>query len=269
MDDQSDMPDDERHPGGIANDTAKALGMRIASGHYEPGDKLPTEIDSADQLGISRTSYREAMRVLTGKGLLSTRQKSGTSINEICSWNHLAPEGIEWTFQGRPNRAYIASLFEFRMNLEPKAARLAALRRSSAQLRSLREAFGQLQGSSFTSDRGRRAERHFYKTLFASTQNLMMSSKGDAMATASQAPTRPKGCHYPIYFAPVADHLRLLNVIVDQDGEAAHGAASTLILNAQEYAPQGSIRPRSDRLAARFTASSTGNSALSPTVQTN
>ena len=49
---------------------ARKLGVLIVSGKYRPGDLLRGEISSSAQLAVSRTAYREAVRILAAKGLV-------------------------------------------------------------------------------------------------------------------------------------------------------------------------------------------------------
>ena len=107
---------------------ARQLGIAILSGEYAPGDAFGGEIEESDALGISRTAYREAMRILTAKGLLESRPKAGTHITPRQRWNLLDPEVLEWMFSGRPDERFIYDLFELRGVIEVAAAQLAAVR---------------------------------------------------------------------------------------------------------------------------------------------
>ena len=71
---------------------ARKLGILIVSGKYRPGDLLGGEITSAEQLAVSRTAYREAVRILAAKGLVDARPKVGTRINARNMWHLLDPD---------------------------------------------------------------------------------------------------------------------------------------------------------------------------------
>src|SRR5579872_1857930 len=64
-----------RHEGRVHGSVVEAIGRWILGGTYAPGDLLPREDDLADNLGVSRTSIREAVKVLTAKGLLQARRR--------------------------------------------------------------------------------------------------------------------------------------------------------------------------------------------------
>lgn len=67
------------------------LGRRIVRGDYRPGDVLPRSDELATELGVSRTVVREALRVLTDKGLIVARQRTGTRVRRREEWNLVDP----------------------------------------------------------------------------------------------------------------------------------------------------------------------------------
>ena len=72
------------------------VGKRIASGEYSEGETLPVEQQLADSLGVGRNALREAIKVLSGKGLISTAPRSGTKIRPRDEWNMLDPDVLSW-----------------------------------------------------------------------------------------------------------------------------------------------------------------------------
>lgn len=98
---------------------AQQLRERLAAGAWEVGERLPSEVELAEQLGVGRSTVREAVRVLVHSGLLETRQGAGTFV--------LAREPAgEW--EPRLRRAAVLEVYELREALELQAARLAAER---------------------------------------------------------------------------------------------------------------------------------------------
>src|SRR3546814_4299270 len=72
-------PGEERGPGRrLHGAIAHRLGTDILSGKYAPGDVLSGEVAYAEELQVSRSAYREAIQVLTAKGLVASRPKAGT-----------------------------------------------------------------------------------------------------------------------------------------------------------------------------------------------
>ncbi|NEW45379.1 FadR/GntR family transcriptional regulator [Nocardia cyriacigeorgica] len=118
-----------RHP--LAEQAAELLLGRIRGGEWPLGHRLPGETTLAAQLGVGRSTVREAIRELAGKGVLASRQGAGVFVTALDVTE-------EWDIVLR--RATIASVIEARIAIEAEAAALAAHRRTPADLRALRRA---------------------------------------------------------------------------------------------------------------------------------
>ncbi|WGD37352.1 FadR/GntR family transcriptional regulator [Lysinibacter sp. HNR] len=115
----------------LVDQAADLLFDRIRSGEWTLGSKLPGETTLAPQLGVGRSTVREAIRQLAGRGVLSTRQGSGVFVTALDT-----PE--DWDTVLR--RADILAVIEARTAIECEAAALAAERHTPAGLRAIRQA---------------------------------------------------------------------------------------------------------------------------------
>ncbi|HWU80722.1 MAG TPA: GntR family transcriptional regulator, partial [Caulobacter sp.] len=120
---------EEGFSGRIHGSIARALGIAIVSGQHQPGDVLNNEIDASEKLHVSRSAYREAIRILAAKGLVESRPKTGTRVSPRNRWSLLDPEVLAWFFESEPSEGFLQELYELRMIVEPAAAALAAERR--------------------------------------------------------------------------------------------------------------------------------------------
>ena len=112
------------------------LGRRIAGDVYLPGEAIPMEQDLSDSLNVSRTALRDAVKVLSGKGLLRTARRYGTRVRPVSEWNLLDPDLVGWHDAGHPRVARVYSeTTELRSIIEPQAAAFAAVRASPEQIR--------------------------------------------------------------------------------------------------------------------------------------
>ena len=101
----------------------------VVEKRLSPGDKLPNEVDLARELGVSRTTLREALRDLTVQGVLEVRRGRGTFVSER------AGQVEDFGFSSLDRvRGQLRDLFELRSIFEPQAARLACRRGSREEI---------------------------------------------------------------------------------------------------------------------------------------
>lgn len=156
----------------LAEQAAELLLARVRAGEWQLGEKLPGETTLAPQLGVGRSTLREAIQQLAGKGVLATRQGSGVFVTALD-----VSEGWESKLQS----AHIRQIIEARMAIEIEAARLAAERRSPAELRAMRRALE-------TRDAGRGAieslvdaDTAFHRAIVEASQNAILLEMFDTL----------------------------------------------------------------------------------------
>ncbi|MDT7691042.1 MAG: hypothetical protein QOI75_409, partial [Pseudonocardiales bacterium] len=104
----------------------------IESGEWPIGTKIPAEPMLVESLGVGRNTVREAVRALVHNGMLEPRQGDGTYVR--------ADDDLGAAMLRRLRRSGHLEAIEVRASLERDAARLAALRRTPADIRALRAA---------------------------------------------------------------------------------------------------------------------------------
>jgi DNA-binding FadR family transcriptional regulator len=110
-----------------------ALGRRIVRGEFEADRVLDLPL-LEEELESGRSALREALKVLSAKGLLDARQGTGTFVTQRIAWNLLDPDVLRWHHEVQPTEPFLRSLSEFRLAVEPAAAAFAAQRRSDEDL---------------------------------------------------------------------------------------------------------------------------------------
>jgi DNA-binding FadR family transcriptional regulator len=216
---------------------ARKLGISIVSGQYKPGDLLNGEISSSEQLAVSRTAYREAVRILAAKGLVDARPKVGTRINPKSKWNLLDPDVLVWTFESEPDLDALNSLFELRNVVESAAAGFAATRRSAAHLKAMRLALTGMATHTLATEAGRQADLDFHTTLLDATHNPFIISLTSGISAAISATTVLKYRKGPLRRDPIPDHLRVFEAISAKNPVKAEQAMSELIVLARADTP--------------------------------
>ena len=177
------MPKGERQES-LPDKVAGMLGRRIVSGTYKPGDPLPTESRIQAEFGVSRTAVREAIRLLSAKGLTQSRPKTGTRVRPISKWNMLDPDVLRWHVEEEPSEAFIHALFEMREIIEPASASRAAERATPEQLAALQTAMEGIQNEERGSPAQIKADIAFHMTLLEASQNPMLRSVGALIESA-------------------------------------------------------------------------------------
>jgi DNA-binding FadR family transcriptional regulator len=227
---------------------ARKLGIDIVSGKYQPGDILDTEIAASEQLEVSRTAYREAVRILAAKGLVDARPKVGTRVNPQSKWALLDPDVLEWTFESEPDLTLLNSLFELRNVVESAAAGLAATRRSAAHLESMRAALDGMARHTLATPEGRQADLDFHTTLLSATNNPFIISLTSGVSAAISTTTIFKQRRRPLRRDPLPDHLRVFTAIAAKDAAKAQNAMSDLIDLARADTPTNPRRAGRQRI---------------------
>ncbi|MYT69541.1 MULTISPECIES: FCD domain-containing protein [unclassified Streptomyces] len=118
-------------PSPLVEQAAERLRAQIADGTWPVGARLPGETTLAKDLGVGRSTVREALRALAGAGMVRPRQGAGVFVT--------ATRPVE-DFPARLRRAAVADVYEVRTLLEVQAARLAAGRRTDDDIAAMRAA---------------------------------------------------------------------------------------------------------------------------------
>jgi DNA-binding FadR family transcriptional regulator len=208
---------------------ARDIGVRIVSGKIPPGRVLNGEIEASERLKVSRTAYREAVRILAAKGLIESRPKLGTRVSQPQHWHLLDPDVISWIFSGTPDERLLAALFELRRIVEPAAAALAAQRRTAEQVQALRRALDQMAADTLASEEGRQADRNFHSILLEAAGNPFLASLESGVAAAVSWTTVFKQRKGPLPRDPLPDHERVYDAVASGDAEAAHESMTELV----------------------------------------
>jgi DNA-binding FadR family transcriptional regulator len=214
-----------RIPGTIARD----IGVQIVSGRFKPGDVLNGEIETSDRLHVSRTAYREAVRILAAKGLVRALPKVGTRVSPQVQWHLLDPDVLGWIFEFEPGETMLANLFELRRIVEPEAAALAASRRTDEDLSAMADALKGMSRHTLSSAAGRAADQEFHAALLRSTGNAFVESLTAGVGAAVTWTTIYKGLHSPHLRDSVPDHQRVYDAVAAQDVAAARAAMADLV----------------------------------------
>ncbi len=144
----------------------------IANGDLKKGDKLPSERQLAEQLGVSRTSVREALRALQIIGLIEVRQGDGNFITE--SFDHCLFEPLSVLFMLQESRPQ--EIVDLRRVIEVETATLAAQRITEEEIKELGELINQLKALSEAQDEKNsvKVDKEFHYKIAQASKNYLL-----------------------------------------------------------------------------------------------
>jgi GntR family transcriptional repressor for pyruvate dehydrogenase complex len=156
----------------LAQGVAEHLRDLIHRGEVGPGDRLPPEREFAEQLGVARISLREAIKSLQIDGYVEVRRgpRGGTFVTE------LRRPAEAWRARMREQAGEIDAIIDFRTALETHVARLAAQRRTGADLLAMRDAVATLDRSVGDRSAFRLADSRFHGALARAAGNVRLEA---------------------------------------------------------------------------------------------
>ncbi|MBB6251979.1 FadR/GntR family transcriptional regulator [Nitrospirillum iridis] len=154
----------------------RTLGMEILSGAMPVGVNLPPEPDLLVRFQISRTVLREVMKTLAAKGLVVSKTRVGTKVQDPAHWNFFDADLLSWRVSLGLDDAMRRHLYEMRSAVEPRAAALAARRRTPEQLADMRRAIARMAQPGHNRRSFAEADLAFHVAVSAASGNPMMRS---------------------------------------------------------------------------------------------
>ncbi|GAA1440638.1 FadR/GntR family transcriptional regulator [Nocardiopsis tropica] len=249
-------PGGERTP--VTQRAVERIKAMIAGGEVGPGERLPTERDLAVQLGVSRSSMREAIRALTTLGVLEARHGAGVYVTA------LRPADLLETFSVLAEVSQGQTLLEVlqvRRMLEPAATALAAARADARDLERIGALLERMDGSDAMDcagapggaapEGGTRPRREapdggvldtagadlgFHQAIVASTGNATLAAIGEGLSSRTfnarvWAGHREAGLTAALH----EDHERIHEALVARDPDAARAAATVHVLRVERW----------------------------------
>jgi GntR family transcriptional regulator, transcriptional repressor for pyruvate dehydrogenase complex len=204
---------------------ADDLRARILSGELKPGDRLPVEPELSAEFGVSRSTVREALRVLSSQNLVATtRGVSGGSF-VVTPANDQISDYLATTvgLLTGTEQLSIRQLLEVRCLLEVPAAGLAARRRSAHHLAELADTI--LDPAAVGADELRRANDRFHTTLLAAAGNPLLEIVVRPVFWVINERFRREAAPTGAWESVEADHAAIYERVAAGDAEGASAAA--------------------------------------------
>jgi DNA-binding FadR family transcriptional regulator len=221
------------------------LGVAIVTGVYSKQNPFPVEAELCRQYGASRSVLREAVKMLTAKGLLGARPRQGTWVEPEERWNMLDPDILGWLLERKFSPALLSEFSEIRLAVEPGAAALAARVAGPAEMAAVRAAIERMQAAERGEDDPLESDVAFHVAVLRASMNRFYAQLTGLTATALRFSIRTTNRYKGVRFANVADHKKVADAIFAGKAAVASEAMRKLIqeaLNLMVAAEQRHVR---------------------------
>jgi len=203
----------------VSEEVARQLEQMILK-KLRPGDKLPAERELAGQLGVSRSSIRDAIRRLELVGLVEPRQGAGTVVREVSSETLVSPLANVITHK----RQMVSELLDFRRMLEPPLAGRAAARATAGEIAEMEDILRRQERKFREGELAVEEDTEFHYRIATASGNsvvlkvldVVMDMLRETRSRSLQTEGRPQ--------KSLAGHRRILAAIKRRDSKAAESA---------------------------------------------
>lgn len=168
-------------------EVARSIGVDIIAGRYAEGTRLPGDAELTSMFGVSRPVLRESVKTLVAKGLLTTKARVGTVVRERAAWNMFDADVLAWHLDAGIDKRFLNDLAEIRLAVEPRAAALAAGRRSDEDIAELGRSMERMRREASDSAGFADADLALHVAVAHASGNLFMRSIGHVIEAALRA----------------------------------------------------------------------------------
>ena len=204
-----------------------ALGRTIVTGCYD-GRRFPTEAELAREHAVSRSVTREAVKMLTAKGLLTARPRTGTIVQPSSSWNLFDADVLRWLLERKFSLRLLRQFSELRHAIEPAAARIAAQAASGEGIAGIVLGFRRMQAAEAGADDPLESDIAFHIAILEASANPFFVQFRDVVETALRTSIRFTN-RFKGRTASLPAHSAVLTAIEARDPAGAHSAMASII----------------------------------------
>ena len=211
------------------------LSMLNIEKRFAAGDRLPSENELASELGVSRTTLREAVRLLAAHQVLVTERGRGTFVRQ-----DFHPSDAKLTLESMtPEIMDVRDLFEMRLIFEPEAAFYAAQRATDAELERIRHYAELEEGIIERGEDSAEIEMAFHNSIATATHNSFIGELVPLIYRSIERALRLSGTFPDIIANVVEDNRMLIEFLSRRNAEGARSAMRIHIIHAMDRLSAG------------------------------
>ncbi len=207
-----------------------SLGRSIVTGEFN-GLTFPTEAELATRYSVSRSVIREAVKMLTAKGLLRARPRQGTVVQPETAWNLFDSDVLRWLLERKFSINLLRQFNELRVCIEPAAAELAARNATPASIAAIDAGFQRMIAAEAGDDDPLDADISFHVAVLKATGNQFFGQFQNVVETALRTSIRFTN-RFKGHTASLPAHQSVKSAIEARDSAGAHTAMSLIIREA-------------------------------------
>lgn len=197
------------------------LGEAIVKGDYPIGTRMPSEAVLCEQFEVSRSATREAVKMLSAKGLISSRPKQGITVNPETLWNLYDSDVLAWILKSKPSLQLLKEFTEVRFAIEPMAAKLAAENATPEQIKDIEQALYRISEAEEGLEDQLDAHLNFLNMILVASGNRFFIQLTQFVDAALRVSIRYTNQVKGISNTDVTFHVKVFNAIKDGDANTA------------------------------------------------
>ncbi|PWU68782.1 MULTISPECIES: FadR/GntR family transcriptional regulator [Gracilibacillus] len=205
------------------------MSMIAIEKRFHPGDKLPNENEFSEELNISRTTLREAIRILVTNGIVEIKRGKGTYIKEDIDVNNI--ESLSFLTDAKINAK---DLYEMRLIFEPEAAYYATIRATDVELKRILEYGLQIEERINRNEDRTAVEQNFHKSIVKATHNEFMEKLMPVIYQAIDKGVILSKKKELAIKETINDHKMIMEFMKNRNPEGAKSAMKIHILHAMK-----------------------------------
>jgi len=230
------------------------LGHAVVTQTYGDAVPFPIEAELCKQFNASRTVLREAVKMLTAKGLLSARPRQGTWVEPESNWNLLDPDVLRWLLERKFSLELLAEFTEIRYAIEPMAAALAARSATPEGVARIRHAVERMKTAALGEDDPLESDIAFHVAVLHATGNRFYAQLEDVINAALRISIRLTNSVKGVPQADVQIHKKVLDAIEAGDANKARATMEGIIIEVLNLID--TARKKNNKVSAATAASS-------------